>query len=201
MKQSEILLKHRPCTGRSSGSGGAVVAPPVQPMRIQAETPPTQSEGEGSLIPKRTPIMHFTGIPTPAVPTTSVERPPLTAAEQYQLLGDRVMSESTQIAVMQQRMSNVEEIFTAEDMNDLNTLQQSAIECKKAMACLKSQSTAEPVAIPRTQVLQSEIFRPQESRPREGSRHHDKEDQFVWKGVGPYGRAIKEDAQIKVSVG
>ena len=55
------------------------------------------------------------------------------------------------------KMSNVDQELTQAELNDLNALQQAILACKSAMSQYERQASAELLAIPRPQVLQSAI--------------------------------------------
>ena len=114
-----------PNTGGSSGSGRAprtTLYQGVAPAR--ADTPNTQSEGEGSVLPNRPPRISAEGVPR-LVPR------PMFVADQRMVLEGRIKKEKPQIRALLNKMENMDQEFTEEDMHDLNVLKQSVKACQK----------------------------------------------------------------------
>ena len=111
-----------PNTGGASGSGAvAQNAPSPQ----QAGTPNTQSEGEGSVIPKGQSRIALTPLRVPAGQTTSTD---LTLA-----LEERMRKQRERISELIQRMSSFDREATEADMIELNELKQSVAACQRSL--------------------------------------------------------------------
>ena len=127
-----------PLSGGASGSGGNIQqgASP-----LQAGTPNTQSDGEGSVIPNRPPRIA-TGVAAPQ--PAQLHSRPITPADVCLILEDRIKREKLRIAELVDKVTAVDQEFTEE----LNNLKQS-----KA----KEQRQTEMAAIPRPPVRLSSI--------------------------------------------
>ena len=97
-------------------------------------------------------MIAFTGEWSEPRPATPREETAPSAVDQYQMIVERVRVESQQISELQKRMFSVDSFFTEVDMQYLMTLQQSVMQCKRAVERLKALApTGPPVAIPRPQ--------------------------------------------------
>ena len=114
-----------PDTGGASGSGGGIASSYQQRASpLQAGTPNTQSDGEGSVIPNRPPRIA-TGVEASQPP--QMQPRPMTPADQCMILEDRVKREKKRITELIDKVTAVDQEFTEVDMNELNSLKQSVM--------------------------------------------------------------------------
>ena len=110
-----------PITGGASGSGVATHAPSPQ----QASTPNTQSEGEGSVIPKGQSRIAVTSLQLPSDQITS--------SDVRLALEDRIQKQKGRVAELIQRMSSFDREATEADMIELNELKHSLAACQRSL--------------------------------------------------------------------
>ena len=133
-----------PLSGGASGSRATAqqVASP-----LQADSPNTQSEGEGSVIPNRPPrIVTVAEAQQPA----QLQPRPFTPEQICLLLEDRIKKERLRMAELVEKVGSMDQEFTEVDMNELNDLKQSVAGCQRELANAKAQRPVE--AIPRPPV-------------------------------------------------
>ena len=164
-----------PNTGGSSGSGAvAQNAPSPQ----QAGTPNTQSEGEGSVIPKGQSRIAVTPLQVPPGQITSTD---LGLA-----LEERIRKHRGRINELIQRMSSFDREATEADMFELNELKQSVASCQRTIDQIRQGVQVQaiprpPVQLPRfgspAQVEDEPMeHRSSRSRPRPHVRGRSKSD-------------------------
>ena len=86
---------------------------------LQAGTPNTQSDGEGSVIPNRPPrIATGAEAPQPA----QLHPRPMTPADICLILEDRIKREKLRIAELIDKVTAVDQELTEVDINELNNL-------------------------------------------------------------------------------
>ena len=164
-----------PTTGGASGSGAmAQYAPSPQ----QASTPNTQSEGEGSVIPKGQSRIAVTPLQLPSREITSTD---LSLA-----LEERIKKQKERIAELVQRMSSFDREATEADMIELNELKQSVAGCQRSLDQVRQGEQVQaiprpPVQLPRfgspTQAEDEPMdHRSSRSRPRPHVRGRSKSD-------------------------
>ena len=123
----------QPDTGGASGSGGTAQQ---RASPLQASTPNTQSDGEGSVIPNRPPrIANGAGIFQPY----QQQARPMTPADLCVILEDRINREKARIAELVAKVSSVDQEFTEVDMNELNDLKQSVQGCQRELEKAREQ--------------------------------------------------------------
>ena len=128
-----------PTTGGASGSGAAAQhAPSPQ----QASTPNTQSEGEGSVIPK--------GQSRIAATPLQLQSNQITSTDLCLALEDRIQKQKRRIAELVQRMSSFDREATEADMIELNELKQSLAGCQRSLDQVRQGEQVQ--AIPRPPV-------------------------------------------------
>ena len=128
-----------PITGGASGSRATThhLSSPQQ-----ANTPNTQSEGEGSVIPNRPPRI--------AVETLQLNPQQVTSEDVCLALEDRIKKQKGRIAELIAKMSSMDQETTEADMNELNDLKQSVAGCQRS---LEQARQGNPVqAVPRPPV-------------------------------------------------
>ena len=164
-----------PNTGGSSGSGA--VAQNV-PSPQQVSTPNTQSEGEGSVIPKG----------QSRIAVTPVQVPPgqITSTDLGLALEERIRKHRVRITELIQRMSSFDQEATEADMIELNELKQSVASCQRTIDQINQGVQVQaiprpPVQLPRfgspTQVEDEPMeHRSSRSRPRPHVRGRSKSD-------------------------
>ena len=132
-----------PTTGGASGSGAATHAASPQP----ASTPNTQSEGEGSVIPK-----GQSRIAPGRLEVTSLQIPShhVTSTDVRLALEDRIRKQKGRIAELVQRMSSFDREATEADMIELNHLKSSLTACQHNLDQLNQGQEVQ--AIPRPPV-------------------------------------------------
>ena len=115
-----------PTTGGASGSGAATHVPSPQP----ASTPNTQSEGEGSVIPK-----GQLRIAPDRLDVTSLQIPSdqITSSDVRLALEGRVQKQKGRVAELIQRMSSFDREATEADMIELNELKSSLAACQRSL--------------------------------------------------------------------
>ena len=164
-----------PNTGGASGSGATTHH---VPSPQQANTPNTQSEGEGSVIPNRPPRI--------AVETLQLHTQHITSADICLALEARIMKYRGRMAELIEKMSSMDQETTEADMNELNDLKQSVAGCQRS---LEQARQGNPVqAVPRPPVRLQNIDPPppgddttmerpkSRSRPRSHVRGRSKAD-------------------------
>ena len=164
-----------PTTGGASGSGAtAQYAPSPQ----QASTPNTQSEGEGSVIPKGQSRIAATPI--------QLQSNQITSSDLCLALEERIQKQKGRIAELVQRMSSFDREATEADMIELNELKQSLASCQRSLDQVRQGEQVQaiprpPVQLPRfgspTQVEDEPMDnRSSRSRPRPHVRGRSKSD-------------------------
>ena len=124
-----------PDMGGASGSGRAVASSYHQRASpLQAGTPNTQSDGEGSLLPNRPPTIA-TGVEASQPPQPQPR--PMTPADQCVILEDRVSREKRRINKLIDKVTAVDQELTEVDMNELNGLKQSVMACQRQIDHIK----------------------------------------------------------------
>ena len=164
-----------PVTGGASGSGGAaqhVLSPQ------QANTPNTQSEGEGSVIPR--------GQSRIAITPVQVNPTQITSAELCRAIEDRIEKQKARIVELVQKMSSFDLEVTEADMIELNDLKQSVAGCQRSLE--QARQGEQVQAVPRPPVRLTPIPSPAQgddtpverrksrSRPRPHVRGRSKAD-------------------------
>ena len=164
-----------PNTGGASGSGAvAQYAPSPQ----QASTPNTQSEGEGSVIPKGQSRIAETPL---QLPSNQINPTDLSLA-----LEERIHKQMERINELVQRMSSFDREATEADMIELNELKQSVAGCQRSLDQVRQGIQVQaiprpPVQLPRfgspTQAEDEPMdHRSSRSRPRPHVRGRSKSD-------------------------
>ena len=150
-----------PISGGASGSRATaqhVASPP------QANTPNTQSEGEGSVIPNRPPrIASAPG----AQPSAQMQPRPITPADVCVIMEDRITREKKRIAELVAKVGSVDQEFTEVDMNEVNDLKQSIMDCQRKLEEAKQGRTVEAIPRPAVRLPSNDPPTPGDITPRE----------------------------------
>ena len=133
-----------PITGGASGSRAATH---YMSSPQQANTPNTQSEGEGSVIPNRPPRI--------AVETLQLHPQQITSEDVCLALEARIMKQRGRMAELIAKMSSMDQETTEADMNELNDLKQSVAGCQRSLEQVRQGNPVQ--AVPRPPVRLSNI--------------------------------------------
>ena len=133
-----------PVSGGASGSGA--IAQHV-PSPRQANTPNTQSEGEGSVLPNRPPRIASASV---AQPPAQLQTSQITPADVCLVLEDRIKQQKRRVAEPVEKVNSVDQEFTELDMNELNGLKRSIADCHRKLEPARQGYQVE--AIPRPPV-------------------------------------------------
>ena len=143
-----------PNTGGASGSGGVTQH---VPSPQQASTPNTQSEGEGSVIPKGQSRIALTPLRLPAGQVTPTD---LSLA-----LEERIRKHRERINELIQRMSSFDQEATEADMIELNELKQSIASCQRTLDQVNQGVQVEAIPRPPVQLPRFSSPAPAEDEP------------------------------------
>ena len=130
----------------------------------QANTPNTQSEGEGSVTPNRPPrIASAPG----AQPSAQMHSRPITPADVCVILEDRITREKKRIAELVAKVGSVDQEFTEVDMNEVNDLKQSIMDCRRKLEEAKQGRIVEAIPRPAVRLPSNDPPTPGDITPRE----------------------------------
>ena len=159
MRLGVILMKHPFRVEHLDQGPPLSVASPRQ-----ADTPNTQSEGEGSVIPNRPPRIASA---TVAQPPAQLQPRQITPADVCLILEDRIKKQKKRIAELVEKVSSVDQEFTEADVNELNDLKQSVAGCQRELEQARQGRRVEAIPRPPVRLPSNDPHSPGDVTPTE----------------------------------